>query len=294
MKSKYAEAMGLDPNTPMVVGATDGVLANLGVGAIAPHQIAITIGTSSAVRSVVPKPLTDEKGRTFCYALTEDRWVIGGPSNNGGILLRWMRDTFCQSEVEQAKQQGIDPYDLMIDAALQIPAGAEGLICLPFFSGERAPYWNPEARGVFFGVALHHTKAHFTRAVMESILFAVYSISLALRDLAGTAQEIRASGGFARSQPWRQMMSDIFGYDVLIPEVYESSAFGAAVLGMYAVGAIAQLDDVETFIRIGDRHTPNLDLSKTYQHLFSIYERIYYNTQSEFKALAEFQRAKRD
>ena len=100
---------------------------------------------------------------------------------------------------------------------------------------------------------------------MEGILFAVYSITLALQHLAGTAQEIRASGGFARSDAWRQMAADIFGSELLVPQVYESSAFGAAALGMYAVQAISDLKDVEKLIQIGDRHSPNLDLLNTYQ-----------------------------
>ncbi len=290
IKPDYAKAMGLATDTPIVVGATDGVLANLGVGAIAPHQIAITIGTSAAVRAVVPQPMTDQQGRTFCYALTENHWVIGGPSNSGGIVLRWLRDNFCQPEVEQAKQQGIDPYDLMVQAASEVAAGSEGLLCLPFLLGERAPYWNPDARGIFFGVGLHHRRPHFIRAVMEGILFAVHSINLALQDLSGTTQEIRASGGFARSAPWRQMMADIFNAEVLVPEVYEGSAFGAAALGMYAVQALSRLEDVEQLIQIRERHLPNLDLLHTYQHSFSVYERIYANAVGEFKTLAEFQR----
>lgn len=289
IRPEYAEVMGLDPATPIVVGANDGCLANLGIGAIAPHQIAVTIGTSSAVRAVVPSAMTDERGRTFCYALTEHHWVIGGPSNNGGIVLRWLRDQFCELEVVQAKQQGIDPYDLMVQAAIATAPGAEGLICLPFLSGERAPYWNPNARGIFFGVGLHHQKAHFIRAVMEGILFAVYSITLALRDLAGTAQEIRASGGFARSAPWRQMAADIMGSEVLVPQIYEGSAFGAAVLGMYAVQAIPRLEDVEKLIQTGDRHSPNLQSFNTYQHLFSVYERVYESVVPEFMTLAQFQ-----
>lgn len=291
MKPEYAEVMGLAPDTPIVVGANDGCLANLGVGAIAPHQVAITLGTSSAVRAVIPQPLTDNQGRTFCYALTEQHWVIGGPSNNGGIVLRWLRDNFCQLEVERAKQQGIDPYDLMVQAATQIDPGAEGLICLPFLSGERAPYWNPNARGIFFGMGLHHHKAHFIRSVLEGVLFAVYSIAVALQDLAGTAQEIRVSGGFARSAPWRQIAADIFGSEVLVPQVYEGSAFGAAVLGMYAVQAISHLEEVEKLIQIGDRHAPNPDLINTYQQLFSVYERVYADVAKEFITLAAFQRS---
>lgn len=287
MKPAYADQMGIAADTPVVIGASDGVLANLGVGAINPRQIAITIGTSGAVRTVVPQPLTDPKGRTFCYALTTDRWVIGGPSNNGGIVLRWLRDEFCQPEVALAKQLGVDPYDVMIKAAMQVPAGAEGLVCLPFLSGERAPYWNAEARGIFFGLGLHHTRSHWIRAVMEGILFNVYGITLALQDLVNTAQEIRASGGFARSSPWLQMMADLFGYEVLVPQVFEGSGFGAAVLAMVAVGQLAQLEDVESLIRVDDRYQPNLNLSRRYHQLFAVYDRLYYNNVKDFAVLSD-------
>lgn len=290
MKVRHAEAMGLAPETPVAIGASDGVLANLGVGAIAPGEIAITIGTSGAVRTVATEPTTDPKGRTFCYALTENHWVIGGPTNNGGIVLRWLRDQFCAPEVEQAGQLGVDAYEVMIGAAVKVPAGAEGLICLPFLSGERAPYWNANARGIFFGVGLHHQRAHFIRAVLEGILFAVYSVNVVLQELTGDAREIRASGGFARSKEWRQMMADLFGNEVLMPEVYEASGFGAAVLAMYAVGAITELADVQKLIRISYRHQPDLQLSSIYHELFSIYESIYQNTVEEFNSLADYQR----
>lgn len=290
IKAPYAEAMGLDPSTQVVIGASDGVLANLGVGAIAANQVAITIGTSGAVRAVVQAPMTDPQERTFCYALTQDRWVVGGSTNSGGGVLRWLRDQFCQSEVEQAKQQGVDPYEVMLQAAAQVPAGAEGLLCLPFLSGERAPYWNANARGVFFGVGLHHQRSHFIRAVLEGVLFSVYSIYVALCEVIGEAQEIRAAGGFARSQVWRQMMADVLNHEVLIPEVYEASGFGAAVLAMQAVGAIQDLTDVRQLICIGDRHQPNPQLIPVYQELFDIYQHIYNNVTDEFTRLANYQR----
>ncbi|MDV2991580.1 MAG: Xylulose kinase [Chroococcidiopsis sp. SAG 2025] len=282
MQTEYAEAMGLDPHTPVVIGANDGVLANLGVGAIASSEFAITIGTSGAVRTVAPAPITDPQMRTFCYALTEKHWVIGGPTNNGGIVLRWLRDRFCYPEVEAAKRLGIDPYDVMIQAAMEIPAGAEGLICLPYLSGERAPYWNPKARGVFFGLNFNHTRSHTIRAAMEGIIFAVYSINVAIQEITGTTGEIRASGGFARSQAWLQMMADAFGMVVAMPEVYEASGYGAAVLAMYAIGAIADLADVQPTIKIRDRISPNLDLTRTYHQLFSRYQRLYRQLEAEF------------
>jgi gluconokinase len=289
--STFAEVMGLRSDTPVVIGANDGVLANLGVGAIAPAQVAITIGTSAAVRSVVPRPVTDPQGRTFCYALTEDHWVIGGPSNNGGIVLRWLRDEFCHAEVEQAARLGVDPYDFMIAQAVDIPPGAEGLLCLPFLAGERAPYWNANARGLFFGAGLNHHRSHFIRAVMEGILFNVYNISLALTELVQPADEIHASGGFARSQFWLQMTADIFGSTVVLPEVFEASCFGAAVLAMYATGHLSRLEEVDSLIwdnasQTSQRYLPNAEHHQRYRSLFKVHEQLYHNQVELFHTLA--------
>ncbi len=278
IKPKYAEIMGLDSNVPIVIGASDGALANIGVGAIASNQLAITIGTSSAVRKVVSEPLTDAQARTFCYAFTDKQWLIGGASNNGGIVLRWFRDQFGQPEIAQ----GGNAYDRLIELAESVPAGADGLLFLPFLSGERAPYWNADARGVFFGVSLQHQRSHFARAVLEGILFAAYSITTVLSDLTETSQSILVSGGMARSSAWRQMMADLFGIEVLAPEVYEASGFGAAVLAMYAVKQIDQLEQVRSMIRMGDRHLPNLHLSEQYHKQFERYQRIYQQLEPEF------------
>ena len=144
--------MGLSADTPFIVGASDGVLANLGVGAFEPGVVAVTIGTSGAVRSVVNKPQTDPEGKLFCYALTENFWVVGGPINNGGIVFRWVRDQIATAEAEEARRMGMDPYDHLTALAAEVGAGSDGLLFLPLLSGERAPYWNANARGVYFGL----------------------------------------------------------------------------------------------------------------------------------------------
>lgn len=289
MARDMAEKMGLRPGTPFVAGASDGVLANLGVGAIGPGEVAVTIGTSGAIRTVANQPKTDEQGRTFCYALTERHWVIGGPTNSGGMMLRWLRDEFAAPEMEVAKRLGKDPYDLMIAYAEKVPPGSEGLLFLPFLSGERAPYWNANARGVFFGISLHHKREHFIRAVLEGVIMSVFSVGVALRDLAGPAKDIRASGGFARSAVWRQMLSDVMGRELLVPESHEASSLGAAVLALYAVGEIDSLDRVKNWIHILHRHEPDLRNTETYLQIFEMYERVYHKLKDEFDLMVEFQ-----
>jgi len=290
MKLEFASELGIKVTTPFVIGASDGVLANVGVGAVSPKETAVTIGTSGAIRTVAPEPLTDEQGRTFCYALTENHWVVGGPTNNGGIMLRWLRDEFGNIEKEESKRLQIDPYDLMIQQAEKIPAGANGLLFLPFLSGERAPYWNANARGTFFGISLHHKREHFIRAVLEGVILSVFSVGVALRSLTGTSSVIRASGGFARSEVWRQILSDVTGKEVLVPESHEASSLGAAALVLLATNRITSLEDVQEWIHIKETHEPNLTNNAVYMEMYYMYDRLYHKLKDEFDIISQFQK----
>ncbi|WP_340395642.1 gluconokinase [Paenibacillus sp. FSL E2-0177] len=285
-----AEELLLLPTTPFVVGASDGVLSNLGVGAIKPGVVAATIGTSGAIRTVVDHPLTDPKGRTFCYNLTPKHWVIGGPVNNGGMLFRWVRDEFAASEVETAKRLGIDPYEVLTRIAEQVPAGSGGLLFHPYLTGERAPLWNPDARGSFFGLSMNHHKEHMIRSVLEGVIFNMYMVLLAMEEQIGRPSKILATGGFARSSVWRQMMSDIFDQEVIIPESIESSCLGAVVLGLYATGRVDSLDVVFDMIGSTYQHDPIDEHTKVYKQLLPIYISVYRSLESQYQAIAEFQR----
>ncbi|MFC7062008.1 gluconokinase [Halobacillus seohaensis] len=290
MKEEYQQILGLSENTPLIIGASDGVLSNLGVNAIDPGVIAVTIGTSGAIRSVTNEPKTDPKGRIFCYALTEDHWVIGGPVNNGGMVLRWLRDEFAASEVETAKRLGIDPYDVLTKIATNVNPGSDGLIFHPFLTGERAPLWNSSARGSFFGLSIHHEKQHMVRAVLEGIVYNLYTVLLALEELTGEPSRIQATGGFARSEVWRQMMTDIFDKPVVVPETYESSCLGAVVLGMYATGEIDDFSIVSEMIGHTHTHQPDPSTSAVYRELLPIYIRLSKLFESEYDSISEFQR----
>ncbi|WP_254434116.1 gluconokinase [Halobacillus sp. Marseille-Q1614] len=290
MKKEYEQFLGLAEKTPFIVGASDGVLSNLGVNAIDPGVIAVTIGTSGAIRSVTSEPKTDPKGRIFCYALTEDHWVIGGPVNNGGMVLRWLRDEFAAAEVETAKRLGIDPYDVLTKIATNVNPGSDGLIFHPFLTGERAPLWNSSARGSFFGLSIHHEKQHMVRAVLEGIIYNLYTVLLALEELTGEPRRIQATGGFARSTVWRQMMTDIFDKPVVVPESYESSCLGAVVLGMYATGEIDDFSIITDMIGTTHTHEPEPSTSSIYRELLPIYIRLSRLLNEEYDSIAEFQR----
>ncbi|MBN8198915.1 MULTISPECIES: gluconokinase [Bacillaceae] len=290
MKEEFRKLTGLSLDTPFVVGASDGVLSNLGVNAIDPGVVAVTIGTSGAIRAVTDKPVTDPKGRIFCYALTEKHWVIGGPVNNGGMLFRWVRDEFAASEVETAKRLGIDPYDVLTKIASGVAPGSDGLIFHPYMTGERAPLWNANARGSFFGLSLHHKKEHMIRSVLEGVIYNLYTVLLALEELTGEPKRIQATGGFARSDLWRQMMADIFNQEVVVPESYESSCLGAAILGLYALGVVEDLNVVSDMVGATFSHQPKEEDAKVYRELMPIYIRLSRLFENEYESLSDFQR----
>jgi gluconokinase len=286
---REAERMGLQANTPFIVGASDGTLANLGAGAFEPGVFAVTIGTSGAVRAVVKRPITDPRGRLFCYALTEDAWVVGGAVNNGGIMLRWVRDVLATQEAAEAREKGIEPYSYLIDLAAQIPPGSGGLIMLPMLTGERAPHWNANARGVFVGLSLAHQKSHMIRAVLEGVLFGLQSVNQVLAELVGPGQEIRASGGFARSVIWRQMMADIMGMPLVVPEAIESSGLGAAYLGFMAMQLKHDFSGIHEWVKAGSQHNVNRDDYNIYQRIFPLYDKVYNGLKATFDDIADLQ-----
>lgn len=286
----WAEQMGILPETPFVIGASDGVLSNIGVGAVKNGEVAVTIGTSGAIRTVIPKPEIDPKGRIFCYALTEDCWVIGGPVNNGGIVFRWIRDELAASETETAKRLGMDPYDVLTKIAGLIKPGADGLLFLPYLSGERAPFWNADVRGSFIGLTLSHKREHLIRAALEGVIYNLYSVFLALAEVMDhPVTSIKATGGFARSELWRQMLADIFDQEVIVPESYESSCLGACLLGLYAFGKIDSFAVVEDLIGETHKHKPDPSNVQEYRKLVPIFIRLSRTLEKEYGQIAEYQ-----
>ncbi|WP_211461272.1 gluconokinase [Collimonas silvisoli] len=285
-----AQQLGLLPSTPFVIGANDGVLSNLGVNAIGPGQVAVTIGTSGAMRTVIDKPLTDPSGRTFCYALTARHWVVGGPTNNGGSIFRWVRDELATAESAAATAAGLDPYEALTKIAEAVTAGAEGLLFHPYLAGERAPLWNADARGSYVGLAMHHGKPHMIRAALEGVIFSLYSILPAVEDLIGPTTRMMATGGFARSPLWRQMMADIFEREVVVPESVESSCLGACVLGLYALGKIASLEAIGDMVGATHRHLPIAENVALYRRLWPIYAAIPKLLEQQYRQLSQFQR----
>ena len=274
MNTEVALELGFHPDTPVVIGANDGCLANLGVNAIDPGVIAITIGTSGAIRVVTDRPITDPEGHFFCYALTEKYWVVGGPVNNGGIILSWLKDELGREETAVALQNGENPFNRITEKIATIQPGAEGLLFYPYLTGERAPLWNANAKGTFYGLALHHKREHMMRAVLEGINLNLYMVYQTLEKIIDRPDKIHASGGFAQSEVWRQIMADIFNTEIHVSQTIESSALGAVILGRYALGEINSLEEGAQVVGTQEISQPDPKNVQIYQELAPLYRRI--------------------
>jgi gluconokinase len=278
LSEKYAKYMDIDVELPFVIGATDGCLANLGSGVMNSKTLAVTIGTSGAIRTTSREPLKDQKERIFNYILTKNFYVTGGSVNNGGIILKWFRDNFSKSYT----------YSMMMDEISKIPAGSDSLIFLPYLLGERAPHWNAKSKGVFFGVGINHGKAHFMRSVIEGITYGLYDVGNSLEEKIGKMETIHASGGFARSVLWLQILADVFDKKVVTYQSTEGSAFGAFILGMKALGLLEDFKSAEKLLSISIEFIPDMQNHEIHMRNFRIYRKLYEDLKDDFDVLETF------
>lgn len=289
LAAQLADYLGVRSDLPFVVGASDGPLANIGAGALEPGDVAITIGTSGAIRQMSASPQTDQKQEIFCYSVTDQLWVMGGPTNNGGNVFQWMKNVLGEEESRIEKSGGAIAYEQLTQLAATSDVGANGLLFLPYLNGERAPIWNAHAKGAFIGLTASHTKADMIRAGLEGTLFSIYHIGKALERLAGEPKTILASGGFSRSKLWLQMLADIFGKEVHLPLSYQSSAWGAAWFGLVATGEEQRLEDIKGSIPMKETVHPNEKNHKNYQSMFDIYDHTSAQLHTTFQQLSAFQ-----
>lgn len=281
LSEDFAKQMGIQRKTKFVWGAADGPLSNLGVNAIAPGVAAITIGTSGAIRVVTDKPKTDEKGRTFTYALDREHWVVGGPVNSGGDVFRWVRDQIFEGEMS---------FEELTALATKVSAGADGLLFHPYLGGERAPIWDANARGSFFGLNYGHNRNHMARSVLEGIVFNLYTVALSLVEVVGDLNMIQATGGFTSSKLWTQIMADIFEQPINVSESREAGCLAAVVMAEKALGMIDDLGEINTMIGNNQTYLPNPENVARYRELSPIFIRLSHTLGLEYENISDFQR----
>ncbi len=283
---EVSREVGLPSDTPLVIGASDGMLSSLGVGALQPGQYAAMLATSGAFRTVRPHPALHPKKKTWALYLADGLWVCGTSLSSGGIVYRWVRDTFFQVESSAQMAAGADGYDVVNDAAASVPRGSGGLLMLPYLSGERSPNWNVDARGMLVGLNLSHDRSHVARAAMEGISIHFALAAAALFEVCGPPVEIRATGGFRKSALWIQMMADALGKPLSLPPNVDASGLGAALLAMRVLGVYDSLFEAARLVTIEGQVVPDPAGVKQYADLSDLYERMYASLEPAFGDIA--------
>jgi xylulokinase len=257
------------------------------MGVIAPGQVLTSIGTSGTVVAPSSAPRLDPQARLhfFCHA-APDTWYLMGVVLSAGGSLRWFRDALADAEVRRAASEGRDPYEIIVEEAGAIPPGSEGLIFLPYLTGERTPHGDPHARGVFFGLSLRHTRAHLARSVLEGATFALADSAALMRDLGIEIGVVRTTGGGARSKLWRQMQADILRAKVVTTLSDAGPAFGAAILAGVGAGLFPSVADaVGRYVMTGKETEPIAGNVAVYRKYQRMYDSLYPALQGRFKEL---------
>jgi gluconokinase len=275
LRPEVAREVGLPADTPVVIGASDGVLANLGVGAVPVGVAAVSIGTSAAMRAVLPAPVADPSGRLFCYALTEERWVLGGAVNNGGSVVRWAAQNFTAGfgEPEPEGEQADARDALLLREAATAPVGSDGLLCLPYFLGERAPWWRSGLRGAYLGLRREHGRAHLVRAALEGVCQQLALVRDAFDGCDVPVTEVRATGGAVASPLWVSTLAAALDLPVRIAESPEGTALGACLLGLHALDALPDLEQAAAIVPVQEPVEPDPEAAEMYRRLRPLVER---------------------
>jgi xylulokinase len=279
VSSQAAAETGLVQGIPVVGGGGDQAAQAVGVGAVQPGIIALTLGTSGVVFATTESPLIEPEGRlhAFCHAVP-GRWHFMGVMLSAAGSLQWYRDTLAPGA----------SFDTLVNEASDIKAGSDGLLFLPYLTGERTPYPDPFVRAAWVGLTVRHTRAHMTRSVLEGVAFAIKdSFRLILQAGLGSIDQVRISGGGAKSVLWRQIMADVLGVELVTVNTTEGAAFGAALLAEVGAGIYENVPSAcEAIIQITGHTFPTQD-TRTYQNYYPHYRAMYPALASEYKAMSE-------
>ncbi len=284
-----AAQTGLPAGIPVVAGGGDQAANGVGCGIVRRGVVSASLGTSGVLFAFADTVSTDPEGRvhTFCHSVP-GCWHTMGVVLSAAGSLQWFRNQLWTGEWVRAKAEGREVYEDITAAAGTAPAGSEGLLFLPYLTGERTPHKDPFARAAFIGLSLRHTRAHMARAVLEGVAYAMNDSTEIMRGMGVAVDEVRCSGGGARSALWRQIMADVNAAPMVTINVDEGPAYGAAILASVATGMHARVDAAcDAIIREVDRVSPDPAAAAGYGRWFREYQAAYRALAPGFRRAAE-------
>ncbi len=283
-----AKATGLLEGTPVIAGGGDQAAQAVGCGIVRTGAISATVGTSGVVFAHSDEYRVEPAGKlhAFCHAVP-GKWHLMGVMLSAAGSFQWYRNQLCQTEMAAEAAGGPDAYDALTGLASEAPAGSEGLLFLPYLSGERTPHPDPNARGSFVGLSLRHGKPHLTRAVLEGVCYGLNDSLTLMRNLGIVPDRIILSGGGARSTLWKQMLADVFATPCEMVNAVEGAAYGAALLASVGAGIHSSVEEAcNVGIRVTDAVGPGPEL-EIYKAFYPRYRALYPALRGEFETLAE-------
>lgn len=283
IRQEMADQLGLNRELIVCTGALDQAAAAIGIGNIKQGRFSENIGAALAICAPVSKPLFDPNRKMPLHYFGIPNMYMLHTFTTGGMALRWFRDSFCDLEMAAADLTGRDSYDLLTEEAAQVPPGSEGLVALPHLSGSMAPDVNAKAKGVFYGFTMKHSKAHFIRAIMESIGYIIRRNIEALENAGLSVSELRSSGGGSKSSLWNQIKADIIDRPLVTINSSEAACLGAAILAGTAIG---MFDSVESACEImaeeKERFIPIKSNRAAYETGYQDYRKLFADLNSLF------------
>lgn len=284
-----ADQLGLRPGTPVVGGGGDQAAGAVGSGVVRPGILSVVVGTSGVVFAHTDELVLEPGGllHSFCHAVP-DAWHVMGVTLAAGGSFQWLRNVFSHFEARAGGQGASDPYEWLTSGADQVKPGSEGLIFLPYISGIRTPHADSSARGVFFGLTARHHRQHLVRSVMEGVAYSLRDCLELIQSVGLDIEQIRISGGGARSELWRQIMADVFDKELVTLQSTQGAPYGAALLSGVGAGVYTNIREAcGQVIKIAARTIPNRENARTYQDHYGVYQGLYPALKNSFTRISE-------
>ncbi|HYE21014.1 MAG TPA: xylulokinase [Tepidisphaeraceae bacterium] len=283
-----ADLLGLAEGTPVVGGSGDQPAGAVGNGIVSAGVVSATLGTSGVVFAHSDSPVKDPQGRvhTMCHAVA-GKWCVFGCMLSAGGSFQWFRNQLAGDEVAEAKKKGVDPYELLVEQAATAPAGSEGLFFLPYLTGERCPHADPTARGGWIGATSRTTRAMLVRSLLEGVTFGMRDALEIIKSMNIPVSQVRASGGGARSEFWRQLQADIYQQPVVVTNAAEGPAYGVAILAGVGTGVWADVPQAcKAAISQVEKVAPKPKTAALYDRHYSVYRKLYFDLKDRFAEIA--------
>lgn len=283
-----ARECGLAAGTPVVAGSVDCNAAWLGNGSTRPGDASLVMGTAGAMGVVHDEPNFTRSLTTIIHTADSERLytTLAGTSSCGG-LLRYLRDAFCRGEKRLAEERGDDIYDILTAEAQTIRAGSDGLIVLPYLSGERTPLWNPKAKGLVFGLSFSHTRGHWVRAMMEGGIYAIYHCLKIMREnrVKITTPVLLSEGG-SKCRLWRRIAADVMDLELTYMHNAKGAPMGNVVNAGVGVGVFPDFDVAKRFIATDEVLRPDKAAHEIYERHFALYRKLYEDNKENYEILS--------